>query len=282
MSDGEHGGLVAGKGGALVELAVDLAVELAHGPAAAQGLGVVEGEGRGRAGAADQQDVVRPREREGAGEVGEVKSCRRCRHYRRFARFVRQCRTICSFGRLARQRLLKGHAAGFERRHGSVFGEDGFRRHRLRNGGSRGRFRRRSLRNRGLIQSARNRWAREREKKLTHALDVPLPKTTAKSSSEIARKPLDQLRSIFRPLLAALFKFHDPPTDLPIRRGHECVNGAHAGAAGGIEQFTDTTHQTGVVHSDDRRRGGLFGEFGHATSARLSSSRMRFNSSPKS
>ena len=45
---GEHGGLVAREGGAFVELAVHLPLELAHGPAAAQSFGVVEGEGFGR------------------------------------------------------------------------------------------------------------------------------------------------------------------------------------------------------------------------------------------
>ena len=67
----QHGGFVAREGGAFVELAVHLALELAHGPAAAQSLGVVKGEGFGRAGAADQQNVVRPGQREGAGKVGE-------------------------------------------------------------------------------------------------------------------------------------------------------------------------------------------------------------------
>ena len=41
----QHRRLVVRQGGAFVELAVDLAVELAHRPAAAQGLGFVEGAG---------------------------------------------------------------------------------------------------------------------------------------------------------------------------------------------------------------------------------------------
>lgn len=40
----QHRGLVAGKGGPLVELAVDLPLQLSHRPAAAQGLGMIEGE----------------------------------------------------------------------------------------------------------------------------------------------------------------------------------------------------------------------------------------------
>ena len=55
---GEHGGLVARKGRALVELTVHLALELAHRPAATQSLGLVESEGFGRAAAPDQEDVV--------------------------------------------------------------------------------------------------------------------------------------------------------------------------------------------------------------------------------
>jgi len=43
----EHGSFVARQGRAFVELAVHLALELAHGPAAAQGLGLVESEGFG-------------------------------------------------------------------------------------------------------------------------------------------------------------------------------------------------------------------------------------------
>jgi hypothetical protein len=67
----EHGGLVTRQGRAFVELAVHLALELAHRPASAQGFGLVEGEGFGRAAAADEQDVVGPGQREGAGQIGK-------------------------------------------------------------------------------------------------------------------------------------------------------------------------------------------------------------------
>ena len=67
----EHGSLVTRQGGSFVELAVHLALELAHRPAAAQGLGLVEGEGFGRAAAADEQDVVGPGQREGACQIGK-------------------------------------------------------------------------------------------------------------------------------------------------------------------------------------------------------------------
>ncbi len=63
----EHGGLVFGKQGALVEQAADLPVELADAPAAAEGFVFVE-----TAGAfvlhGDELHVVRPREREAGGE----------------------------------------------------------------------------------------------------------------------------------------------------------------------------------------------------------------------
>jgi hypothetical protein len=55
---GKHGGLVVREGGALVKLAVDLALQLAHRPAAAQGLGVVKGDSLRRPAAANQQNVV--------------------------------------------------------------------------------------------------------------------------------------------------------------------------------------------------------------------------------
>ena len=60
----EHGGFVARKGGAFVEERGHLAIQLAHGPAAAQGLGFVEGARFGRTGAAKQVNVMCPRERE--------------------------------------------------------------------------------------------------------------------------------------------------------------------------------------------------------------------------
>jgi len=69
---GEEGGFVPRQGSPLVELTVHLAAQLPDGPAAAQGFGVVEVERFGRAGAADEQDVVRPGEREGASEVAKV------------------------------------------------------------------------------------------------------------------------------------------------------------------------------------------------------------------
>jgi len=43
----DYGSFVARQGRAFVELAVHLALELAHGPAAAQRLGLVESEGFG-------------------------------------------------------------------------------------------------------------------------------------------------------------------------------------------------------------------------------------------
>jgi hypothetical protein len=56
----EHGRLVAGKGGALIELGADLPVELPHRPAAAQRFGFVEVQRFGGAAAAEEQDVVAP------------------------------------------------------------------------------------------------------------------------------------------------------------------------------------------------------------------------------
>src|SRR4051812_27015313 len=59
----KHGRFVPRKGRALVELASDLAVQLAHRPAAAKGLRLVEA-ARLWIGHTEQADVVRPRQRE--------------------------------------------------------------------------------------------------------------------------------------------------------------------------------------------------------------------------
>ena len=66
---GEHGGLVAGEQGALVELGADLAVELADGPSAAQGFGFVEEACLGLLDR-EQPDVVGPGEGKRGREVG--------------------------------------------------------------------------------------------------------------------------------------------------------------------------------------------------------------------
>lgn len=111
----QHRRLVARKRGAFVELAVDLPLVLAHGPATAQRLGLVEGESFGRAAAADQQNIVGPRQREGAGKIeqserrsgvfsrwcfGNRRRCpgnaRRCRS-NPADQFARQCRANPSF-----------------------------------------------------------------------------------------------------------------------------------------------------------------------------------------
>ncbi len=67
------GRLVLRKRGAFVELALNLAVELAMGPPAAQRLGLVEN--AGLAGLhREQAHVVRPGQREGAGHRGQRKA----------------------------------------------------------------------------------------------------------------------------------------------------------------------------------------------------------------
>ena len=66
----QHGGLAARQGRAFIELAIHLALELAHRPAVAQGLGLVEGEGLRRSAAAYEQDIVGPGQGEGTGEIG--------------------------------------------------------------------------------------------------------------------------------------------------------------------------------------------------------------------
>jgi hypothetical protein len=55
---GQHGGLVARKAGALVELAVNLPLELAYGPATAQGFGVIKSEGFPGTATTDELDVI--------------------------------------------------------------------------------------------------------------------------------------------------------------------------------------------------------------------------------
>lgn len=80
-----------------------------HGPATAQRFGVVEGKCFGRPGAADEEDIVRPRQREGGCEVGEIKE--------RLSGFSRRCRA-----NLCRQ---------FERRCRSFFPTRGFARRYL-------------------------------------------------------------------------------------------------------------------------------------------------------
>lgn len=101
---GEHGGLVAREGGAFVELAVHLPLELAHGPAAAQGFGMIKRKRLGRPAAADEQNIMRPRQRKRAGEVGEVELCRRL-HGGGLAGFGRRCRAFFCHLRLCRQCL---------------------------------------------------------------------------------------------------------------------------------------------------------------------------------
>jgi hypothetical protein len=61
------------RAGAFVELAVHLPLELAHGPPAAQGFGVVKRKRLGRPAAADEQNVMRSRQRKRAGEIREIK-----------------------------------------------------------------------------------------------------------------------------------------------------------------------------------------------------------------
>jgi hypothetical protein len=67
----EGRGLVLREGSAFVKQRSHLAIELADRPSSAQSLGMIEGESFRRAGTTDEQDVMRPGQRERAGELGE-------------------------------------------------------------------------------------------------------------------------------------------------------------------------------------------------------------------
>jgi len=73
------------------------AIKLADRPTAAQCLRMIESEGFGRSRAANQQDVVGPGQRKGAGEVGEREG-RLARFLRRWRRNVQRCRSFFSGG----------------------------------------------------------------------------------------------------------------------------------------------------------------------------------------
>ena len=86
----EHGNLVPGQGGALVELGGNLAIKLADRPAAAQGFGFVEDTGFRRF-HGEQADVVRPGQWKGLGESGKIGRVYFFRRRLKNLEFVRQC-----------------------------------------------------------------------------------------------------------------------------------------------------------------------------------------------
>ncbi len=90
---GQHCCLVLGQGRAFVELTSDLTVELAHAPATAQRLDLVEMPGMVILDR-QQSNIGRPRKCENLGQFGEVEFPRRCLGFfcaRSFPGFPRRC-----------------------------------------------------------------------------------------------------------------------------------------------------------------------------------------------
>ena len=83
---------------------------------------------------------------------------------------------------------------------------------------------------------------------MPESLQILPRKAATKLRGQVVSQPGQQFFAVARPLRAALLELHDPASNLPIRRRHECIDGAGTGAARGLEQFADATEQTGVVH----------------------------------
>ena len=166
----QHGGLVLRQGDALIELAADLAIQLAHRPATAQRLGFIEGAGC-LAFHGQELDVGRPGERQAGGERGEIgQLCRWCLRNCLDCRFASRC-LMNREGEFIRQCLM--HSVG---------------------------------------------WPAEAN--VAHLLEIDHAETSPESGRKICRQAFEQLLSITRTALAALFEFDDAPADFPIAGGH--------------------------------------------------------------
>jgi hypothetical protein len=93
--------------------------------------------------------------------------------------------------------------------------------------------------------------------KKPHALQVANGKAAPQSCGEVAGQTLQQLLAVSCPLGTALLEFHNAPTDLPIGRRHERIDGAGAGTSSSLQQSTDTAEQAGVT-AGGGRTGGVF------------------------
>ncbi len=104
----------------------------------------------------------------------------------------------------------------------------------------------------GFVRQCRtNRGRGERLIKLPEPNEIGPGKAAAKPRGEILGQFFQQRPAILRPLLTRLLKFHDAPANLPVGGRHERVDGARAGAAGGLQQLADPAHQ-----ARNRRAGG--------------------------
>ncbi|GIW41862.1 MAG: hypothetical protein KatS3mg076_2439 [Candidatus Binatia bacterium] len=126
------------------------------------------------------------------------------------------------------------------------------------------RFRRQRLQNLRVAGFARQRLAnpigRIGEVELPHLLEVLARKSPAEAAREIVRQAFDRRRPIASPRASALLVLHDAPADLPVRRRHQCVDGASGRPPGLLEKIYDPADQ-GFVRGRRAvaRRGGLSG-----------------------
>lgn len=72
-----------------------------------------------------------------------------------------------------------------------------------------------------------------------HQLQVEVVdgESLARAICQVARKALQQLPPVFRSPRSGLFRFHDPPADLPIGAGHDRVDRPCRGMPGGLRQI---------------------------------------------
>ncbi len=149
-------------GGAFVESALNLAIQLAYRPATPEGLGFVKGSSL----------YVVDRQEPNIGRPGEWEP------------------------------------------HGRRFRAAQFRRHCLRN------------------------WPEEVE--MSHLLQVPFRKPATEPLGEVGRETFNEGFAICGTFPSTLLKMDDPPSDLPIGGGHQCVNASGGGGSRGFNQGGDS------------------------------------------
>src|SRR5512145_967439 len=64
---------------------------------------------------------------------------------------------------------------------------------------------------------------------------------------QVLSQPLQQFRPVLRPLFPALLVLHDPPADLPVRRGHDGIDRTSRGATGGLEEAAEVVDEAVVA-----------------------------------
>src|SRR5439155_4006343 len=88
-------------------------------------------------------------------------------------------------------------------------------------------------------QCRSNYFRRKRQVKMTKTPKIEARKSAAEPSAEIGCKLRQQFLSVTGACRAFLLKLYNPSPDLPVGRGHECIDGPRRGAAGCLEQLGD-------------------------------------------